>query len=148
MTTPGASIPLATIDALRRGNTIEAVRILRAARALDLSTAKDMIDAYRRGEARASPPGAAPLSMPKGALEAKHAVEQNAVAERMRSASGFGLARAQDRIDTARFRDQPHGVGGRSPGETARSGPALRWLIVVALAGYLLYSFFARAWHV
>ena len=48
----------------------------------------------------------------------------DAVVERMRSASGFGLARAQDQIDTARFRDRPHGVAGRSPGEMPRSGAA------------------------
>jgi hypothetical protein len=147
MTAP-APIPLAAIDALRRGNTIEAVRILRAARALDLKTAKDMIDAYRRGDALASPPGATVLSLPQGAQEAKHAVEQSAVAERMRTASGFGLARAQDRIDTARFRDQPRGVGGRSPGETVRSGPLLRWIIVIALVGYVVYSFLSRGVHV
>ena len=147
MTTP-APIPLAAIDALRRGNTIEAVRILRAAKALDLKTAKDMIDAYRRGEALASPMGATALSMPQGAQEAKHAVEQTAVAERMRTASGFGLARAQDQIDTARFRDRPHGIAGRSPGEMPRSGPALRWIIVMALLGYVVYSFLSRVVHV
>jgi ribosomal protein L7/L12 len=145
MTLPVASIPSAAIDALRRGNTIEAVKILRSAAPLDLKTAKDMIDAYRRSETLATRPGTAASSMTRGALEAKHAVEQTAVVERMRVASGFGLARAQERIDTARFRDHPHGIGGRSPGETARSGPLLRWIIVVALVGYAFYSSLARS---
>jgi ribosomal protein L7/L12 len=146
--TPPPPIPFGAIDALRRGNTIEAIRILRASTPLDLKTAKDLIDAYRRGEATSPGPAAAVSSMSRSALEAKHAVEQHAVVERMRSASGFGLARAQDQIDTARFRDRPHGIAGRSPGEMPRSGPALRWIIVLALAGYALYSFFMRGVHV
>jgi ribosomal protein L7/L12 len=148
MTTPAPPIPLGAIDALRRGNTIEAIRILRAATPLDLKTAKDLIDAYRRGEVTAPRPAAVASSMTRGALEAKHAVEQTAVVERMRNASGFGLARAQEQIDTARFRDRPHGVAGRSPGEMPRSGALLRWVIVLALAGYALYSFLMRGLHV
>jgi ribosomal protein L7/L12 len=144
MTTPLQPIPLRAVDALRRGDTVEAIKILRAATPLDLKTAKDVIDAYRRGEVPAARP-VAPPSQTKAAAEAKHVVEQNAVVERMRKASGFGLAQAQDVVDTARFRDRPHGVGGRSPGEMPRSGAALRWIVVVAVAGYLLYSFLMRA---
>jgi ribosomal protein L7/L12 len=143
MTAPPHPLPLRAVDALRRGDTVEAIKILRAATPLDLKTAKDVIDAYRRGEAGAPRP-VVPASQTRTAAEAKHVVEQNAVVERMRNASGFGLAQARDVVDTARFRDRPHGVGGRSPGEMPRSGPVLRWIAVVAVAGYVLYSFLMR----
>jgi hypothetical protein len=148
MSTPVHPLPLRAVDALKRGDTIEAIRILRAATPLDLKSAKEVIDAFRRGETMASPRPQAPHTESRSAAAARHVVEQTGVADRMRKASGFGLAQAQDALATARFRDHPHGVGGRSPGETPRSGPALRWIAVLALVAWLLYSFASRTIHV
>jgi hypothetical protein len=148
MAAPSHPLPLRAIDALRRGDTIEAIRLLRASAPLDLKAAKDAIDAYRRGEAAPPPRPPVPGPQAKSAADAKHVIEQSAVVERMRKASGFGLAQAQDALDTSRFRDRPTGVGGRSPGEVPRSGPVLWWIAIAALAGYALYSFLLRAIHV
>jgi hypothetical protein len=102
------------------------------------------VDAHRRSEAMAVRSSATDPS--HAAAAARHVVEQNAVVDRMHSAAGFGLAQATDATDASRFRDRPHGVGGRSPGEVPRTGPSLRWVAIVAL-GYALYSFLARSIH-
>jgi ribosomal protein L7/L12 len=148
MATPSPPLPLRAVDALRRGDTVEAIRLLRASTPLDLKAAKDVIEAYRRGEAVAPARPPVPTTQAKSAADAKHVIEQSAVVERMRKASGYGLAQAQDVLDTSRFRDRPTGVGGRSPGEVPRSGPVLWWIAIVALAGYALYSFLLRTIHV
>ena len=148
MTTPAHPLPLRAVDALKRGDTIEAIRILRAATPLDLKSAKEVIEAFRRGETVALQRPQAPSAESRSAAAARHVVEQTGVADRMRKASGFGLAQAHDALATARFRDHPHGVGGRSPGEVPRSGPALRWIAVIALAGWALYSLASRGIHV
>jgi hypothetical protein len=148
MVAPSHPLPLRAIDALKRGDTIEAIKILRAATPLDLKSAKEVIEAFRRGDTAAMPRSPGSSAESRSAAAARHVVEQSNVADRMRKASGFGLAKAQDTLATSRFRDHPHGVAGRSPGEMPRSGPLLRWIVVLALAGYALYSFASRAIHV
>jgi hypothetical protein len=148
MAAPSHPLPLRAVDALRRGDVNEAIRLLRASTPLDLKTAKDVIDTYRRGEALAPARPPVPPPHAQSAADARHVVEQTAVVERMRKASGFGLSQARDVLDTARFRDHPTGVAGRSPGEVPRSGPVLWWIAVVVLAGYALYSFLLRVIHV
>ena len=104
--TPSPPLPARAIDALRRGDTIEATKLLRASTGLSLKDAKDVVDAYRRGD----------LLLPPRSPE----------------------------TGTSRAAVDAHGVGGRSPGEVPRSGPPLRWLAIVALVAYVLYSFFGR----
>ena len=42
----GEALPPEAIDALQRGNKIEAIKLVRAAQKLDLKDAKDRVDAY------------------------------------------------------------------------------------------------------
>jgi len=53
------SLPPSVLDALRRGETIEAIRLLREATGLGLKEAKDRVDAYQR-ERPAGPGALAP----------------------------------------------------------------------------------------
>ena len=46
MAEPSEPIPSKAIDALQRGNKIEAIKIVREAQKLDLKDAKDRVDAY------------------------------------------------------------------------------------------------------
>ncbi|MEK7322650.1 MAG: 50S ribosomal protein L7/L12 [Pseudomonadota bacterium] len=43
-------LPAAVISALRQGNKIEAIKLLRQARGGDLKTSKDTVDAYLRAQ--------------------------------------------------------------------------------------------------
>jgi hypothetical protein len=144
--TPSPTLPARAVDALRRGDTIEAIKLLRASSGLGLKDAKDVIDAFRRGglPLPPRPPDTGTSRAAADAAEARHRVEQHAVVERMHTAAGFGLAKATDAGDASHFRDRPQGVGGRSPGEVPRAGPPLRWLALVALVAYVLYSLFGR----
>ncbi len=148
MAAPSYPLPMRAVDALRRGDTIEAIKILRAATPLDLASAKAVVDAFRRGETVTVSRPLVPHAETRSEAEARHVVEQTGVADRMRKASGFGLAQAHDALATSRFRDHPTGIGGRSPGETPRAGPLLWWIVIVALVGYALYLFLLRWVHV
>ena len=45
-----ADLPVAAIEALRKGHTIEAIKILRQERGLDLREAKQAVDRYVRAD--------------------------------------------------------------------------------------------------
>jgi hypothetical protein len=151
-----AVMPERVVEALRRGDTIEAIKRLRAVSPLGLKEAKDMIDAYRRGEIPlpARPTSLTPhavhaSTMPAGpprhdlAAEARARSDKGAN-ERMRLAAGFGLAQAKDASDASRYRDHPTGIGGRSPGEVPNSGRLVWWLVVIAMAAYAGWSALGR----
>ncbi len=141
-----AVLPERVVEALRRGDTIEAIKRLRAVAPLDLKAAKDVIDAYRRGEVPLPAPRAVPVPPRHDPVaEAKARSDKSASVERMRIASGFGLAQAKDAADASRFRDHPTGVAGRSPGEVPNSGRLVWWIVVIAMAGWAVYSALGRA---
>lgn len=139
-----AVMPERVLEALRRGDTLEAIKRLRAVTPLGLKEAKDVIDAYRRGDmpmpSRPAPSvvHAPPTGHADGAA-ARADAAKSASTERLRQASGYGLAQARDASDASRYRDHPTGVGGRSPGEMPNSGRWIRWLVVVAMAAYAAY---------
>lgn len=151
-----AVMPERVLDALQRGDTAEAIRRLRAVTPLDLKSAKDLIDVFRRGQGGLPGPATAmtmamvrpmhpPISLTSGprrdvVAEAKVVSDRSAATERLRLASGFGLAQSKDASDASRYRDHPTGVGGRSPGEVPNSGRLIWWIVVIALAGYAMWS--------
>jgi DNA-binding transcriptional MerR regulator len=64
-TLPPASLPPGVVAALHRGNTIEAIRLLREATGLGLKEAKDAVDAFQSGnqiEPMQRSPGEVPRS--------------------------------------------------------------------------------------
>lgn len=142
------TLPLRAVDALRRGDTIEAIRILRAATPLDLKSAKEAIDAYRRSPPPARPAIAPPGNpVPKTAADAQRIIEQSVRDERSAPATGFAAPQDPDARELTRFRDRAGSTAGRSPGEVPRSG-SLWWIVILALVGYLLFPFLLRVLHV
>ncbi|MDQ6629514.1 MAG: hypothetical protein M3Z29_13885 [Pseudomonadota bacterium] len=138
-----AALPERVIEALRRGDTAEAIKRLRAVTPLDPKAAHDVIDAHRRGEVLgAARPysAAAPAPRHDAVAEAKMRSDKSAATERLRLASGFGLAQAKDASDASRFRDHPTGIGGRSPGEVPNSGRLVWWIVISAVAAYAAYA--------
>ncbi len=47
---PPAELPTEALAALQTGNKIEAIKVVRAARGLDLKDAKDLVDRYVAGQ--------------------------------------------------------------------------------------------------
>ena len=106
------SFPPEVLEALKRGNKIEAIKLLRAAAKVGLAEAKTVVDALQAG----SPPPAAPPAAKRpnvGIAHKHHAINPNLIRR-----------------------------PGLSPGEVPRSGDGMGWVVVLVggllLAWYFL----------
>lgn len=118
MPIPTESLPPNVLNALRSGNAIEAIKLLRTSSGIGLREAKDIVDQLAKAN-QAS--GAKAMSQgPKGAVEhPRHAGMAHSVA-----------------IPAKRSK--------LSPGEVPRSsGSAVGWIIVMAL-GAIAFSYLLR----
>ncbi|MEO8081282.1 MAG: hypothetical protein ABI641_12175 [Caldimonas sp.] len=122
-------------DALRRGQALEAIRLLREETGLDLKSARDAIDAHRRrpspsavrhGSPTTSPPVSADGFTPSAA-----AGDVIAAIRRLRDQTGMGLKEAKDAIEA---RSSASGGHGLSPGEVPRGGGGALLFVAVLLA--------------
>lgn len=137
---PALTLPEPALAAIRRGETIEAIKLLRESHGLGLQEAKAAVDRYQAGDRDVVvPPGAADEErngLPASVLAALDQGEMIEAIKRLREAHGLGLKEAKDRIDAHRARHP--GVGARIAtvqGASARAG-LLRWfLAALAVAG-------------
>ena len=109
------SFPPEVLEALKRGNKIEAIKLLRAAAKVGLAEAKSVVDALQgaqAGKAPAAPPAASRPNV--GIAHKHHPVNPNLVRR-----------------------------PGLSPGEVPRSGDGMGW-VVVLVGGLILAWFFLR----
>jgi hypothetical protein len=108
------SFPPEVLEALKRGNKLEAIKLLRAAAKVGLAEAKTVVDAIQAGNA---PPPATPPAAKRpnvGLAHKHHALNPNLVRR-----------------------------PGLSPGEVPRSGDGMGWVVVLA-GGLMLAWFFLR----
>ena len=106
---PGPSLPPDVIDAIVRGDTIEAIKRLREAARVDLKTAKDAIEAYASGQPLPPLPGlsmtpaalsqAAASVLPDDVLAALRGGNKIEAIKRLREATGLGLKEAKDLVE-------------------------------------------------
>lgn len=135
---PANPLPANVLDALRRGNTIEAIKLLRESSGLGLKEAKDIIDAHLHGNP-APVVAAAPASpLPSAVVAALQRGDKIEAIKLLREQSGLGLKEAKDVIEASqRKADALVGMG--SPGAVQASGNVV-WLVLAvafaALAGY------------
>ena len=150
MTSPLPPLPVRAAEALGRGDVIGAIRYLRAATSLDVVAARNVIDAYRRGETwkLAADASVAAPSRPPMAPAAPIRSPVRPARPQAPSGPETGFPQAEEMHDALRFRDRAPGVGDRSPGEVRRDGALLRWVVVVALVAYLVYRLAGRVVHV
>ena len=148
---PGSFLPTPVLDALQRGNLIEAIKLMRTAGGLGLQEAKHALEAYQRGKApsagRSAPASEFPKAMPGGtvppsvvaALQAGNKIE---AIRRMREQTGLGLKEAKDAVELYRqLHPQPDDP---SPGEVRDSGRGLWWVVALAIAFLFGYWIFRR----
>lgn len=131
-------LPADVIDALQRGNTIGAIKLLRASTGLGLKEAKQVIDGYQRGKS-----GLLPSQVPVGSLPAAvaSALQQGNKIEAirlLREQTGLGLKEAKDAIDASMDGGQSAGSG-PSPGEVPRTGRLSWWLLAAGTAAVASY---------
>jgi ribosomal protein L7/L12 len=132
-------LPPDVLAALQCGNTIEAIKLLRASTGLGLKEAKDVIDAHFQGKpmpgiGQSTTPGTALPASVIAALQRGKKIEAIGL---LREQSGLGLKEAKDAVDAYQREQSPK----LAPGEVARSGKGLWLLLAVALLvlGYYLF---------
>jgi ribosomal protein L7/L12 len=123
-------LPPEALQALARGQQIEAIRLLREATGLGLKEAKDAIDAHLRGESVMLPPaGGMAEATPPDVLEALQQGDKIEAVRRMRAHTGLDLKASKERVDVLQAQ---HGLQALSPGEVRRGRGW--WWVAFALA--------------
>jgi ribosomal protein L7/L12 len=124
-------IPDDVLDAVKRGNTIEAIKRLREATGLGLKEAKDVIDAQARG-------GFISDTLPPDAVEALVRGDKIAAIKIVRQHMGVGLKEAKGAVDAA----EPTILGDayqRPVDDGSRGAKMLIWIAVLAIGAAIVY---------
>src|SRR5438105_12849623 len=135
---PQAPLPEPVLQALARGNVIDAIRFLRAT-GLSLKEAKDLIDIHQMG---GDVPPSFDSTMPAGSLagnviDALRGGNKIEAIRLLRDQTGMGLKEAKDAVE-AWEKSHPAPVHA-SPGQEPKRGGAFRLfvaLVVLALVAY------------
>lgn len=138
MKTPPEPLPPEVLDALRRRDAVDAIKLLRQSKGIGIKEAKDRIEQHIRA-ARPLPAAAAP---PPGSVPARiaDALQRGDKAEVMRLArthAAPGLKEAWSTIEALRARK----ADGLSPGEVRDSAAGSWWFVVVAAAALAVFYF-------
>ncbi len=126
-------------EALARGATIEAIKLLRTATGLGLKEAKDVIDAH--AASRPAPSFGLPIpnrDLPADAIDALTRGSKIEAIRLVREQRGLGLKEAKDAVDA--YERTHTATAGLSPGEV-RGGGAIWWVVAtvaLCVAGYYL----------
>ena len=139
MSIPANGLPADVVDALRRGEVIEAIKLLRASTGLGLKEAKDMIDQHFRGK----PVGmvAAYLGqLPSSVIAALQKGNKIEAIRLLREQTGLGLKEAKDAVEAP----ERMTLGQSAPAAMRVSGNVVWVLVALAIAAALLgYHFIA-----
>jgi ribosomal protein L7/L12 len=142
LTGPGGPLPAAVLEALSKGNLIEAIKLLRGS-GMGLKEAKDALDAHARGKPAPHAPtfSAASLgqSLPPDVLDALQKGRKIEAIRLMREQTGLGLKESKDAVDG--YQQMYHPLDGLSPGQVGDTGSGIWWVIVLVLVcvlGYLV----------
>lgn len=92
------NLPAEVIDALRRGAKIEAIKLLRQARPIDLKQAKELIETYR--DFRLESSGTADGTLPEEVIESLSRGAKIHAIKRLRRHRGIGLKEAKEQVET------------------------------------------------
>lgn len=132
-------IPEEAKAALRQGNKIQAIKIVRELTGLGLAEAKEAVE---RGEYAAPAPGGASASDGKLPLEALMALKKGdkiGAIKIVRTAFGLGLKEAKDRVDASIAGDPALRAEMESVVQRGRPGRLLWILLIFAVAGLVFY---------
>jgi ribosomal protein L7/L12 len=136
------TLPPAVIDALSKGNLMEAIKLLRSS-GIGLKEAKDAIEAHARGKPAAHAPTFSPAatgqSLPPNVVDALQKGQKIEAIRLMREQTGLGLKEAKDAVDAYQQIYRP--ADGLSPGQVSDTGSGVWWvigLVLVCLVGYMV----------
>lgn len=139
MSIPANGLPADVVDALRRGEVIEAIKLLRASTGLGLKEAKDMIDQHFRGK----PVGMVAAysgQLPSSVIAALQKGNKIEAIRLLREQTGLGLKEAKDAVEAP----ERMTLGQSAPAAMRVSGNVVWVLVALAIAAALLgYHFIA-----
>lgn len=138
MPASNSPLPADVLDALRRNNTIEAIKLLCNSTGLGLKESKDLIDDYLRGNQTPIVAATSAIALPISVEEALNRGNKIEAIRLLRELTGLGLKEAKDAVETA-HRDPDTMNEMLAPGEIPKTSNLvwpLAGLAVVVLIGY------------
>ena len=132
MAPPRDALPADVIDALRRGNLVEAIKRLRA-QGIGLAEAKARVEAHLRGAGTPTAAQRVSRALPPDAARALARGDKIQAIKLARAETGVGLKEAKDWVEA--HGGTPRMPTGLSPGEVPRREGLVRWIVaIVAIA--------------
>ena len=139
MSIPASGLPANVLDALRRGDVIEAIKLLRASTGLGLKDAKDAIDQHLRGKPVGMVAGYSG-QLPSSVMAELQKGNKIEAIRLLREQTGLGLKEAKEAVEAP---TRPT-LGQSSPTDMSISGNVIWVLVALVIAAALLgYHFFA-----
>ena len=129
-------LPLDVLDAIQRGNAIEAIKLLRASTGLSLTEAKDVVDQRRWSEPARGARAVKPASLQRAVSDALRTDDPEAALRAVREKMGRGTEPAKAAGEPAPVK-APILSNGLAPGEVPKANNRL-WLVAVFIAVVLL----------
>jgi ribosomal protein L7/L12 len=124
-------LPADVLEALKQGQTVEAIKRLRSATGLGLKEAKEAIDRHLAGEPPRRRPSIAEMAaLPFAVAAALRKGDKLEAIRLMREKGGLGLKEAKDAVEAHASEQDGAADYHRAPGEVPRRGGA-GWLILV-----------------
>jgi len=142
LTGPGSPLPAAVLEALSKGNLMEAIKLLRNS-GMGLKEAKDALEAQARGKPAPHAPTFSSASMgqslPPDVVDALQKGQKIEAIRLMREQTGLGLKEAKEAVDG--YQQMYHPSDGLSPGQVGDTGSGIWWvigLVLVCVVGYMV----------
>jgi ribosomal protein L7/L12 len=138
------TLPPEVIQALERGQLIEAIKLLRQARGLGLAEAKHAVEAHARGaQPRPGQAGMAHAGQSGEVMEALRSGNKIEAIKRMRANTGLGLKEAKEAVDALEGNFSVEQRPGLAPGEVPPARSTFTWW-VLGVAALLIVWFLLR----
>jgi ribosomal protein L7/L12 len=143
MPLPTAPLPANVIAALQRGNTIDAIKLLRESSGVGLKEAKDAIEQHLRGNSGSVVTAASDGSLPCSVVVAMRRGQKIEAIKLLREQTGLGLKEAKEAVEGYQGKADA-AAGQRSPGEVPRSG-RFAWVAALVVIALVAYYFLRRS---
>ena len=134
---PPSSLPATVLEALQRGNLIEAIKLLRSS-GFGLKEAKDGIEAHLKGAAPSNVKSAPDFSgiqsgtLPPAVIQALQRGNKIEAIKLLRDQTELGLMEAKQAVDVYE-RSHLRPASGLSPGQVPNSAGGIWWVVVVVV---------------
>lgn len=141
MERPRDALPADVIDALRRGNLVEAIKKLRA-QGIGLAEAKARVEAHMRGFDTPADSHRATRALPPDAARALARGDKIEAIKLARAETGLGLKEAKEWVDAQGV--IPRMPTGLAPGEVPKREGIVLWIVVVVALAAAAWFFFVH----